>query len=214
MTNMMKYYFGLIILLTIYSCNRPEGNTIPSEKALTKIESIGYPDNYSKVEFVDSNGLKTVHIDSLHYKIRWRYHNEHFKIKHIIDTLIKIDSFYTFSNDSLIGYGLRTYPNNSSIGKWKIKTENYQDSIVDHDKKWNCNYFDALKIAEKSGFMLPNIEVIEGAYFTSKGYLRGWNFEKINHQDTLDRNEPHFISISFKTGEYTLYNRDKKQLFP
>lgn len=212
-TYMTKYSFGLILLFITCSCNNAEEKKAPVEKTSIDLEEISYPENYSKIEFIDSNGVKTVHIDSLLYEIRWKYHNESLKIKHVIDTLIKIDSFYTYSNDSLIGYGLRTYPNNASIGKWKVKTKNYEDSIIDHNEKWNCNYFDALIIAEENGFKLPNIEVSEGSYSPSSGLSYKWHIKKTDYPYPPNSDVPYSIVIDKRSCICYLYNKKNRQLF-
>lgn len=205
-----------MIFLFAYSCggNEKTENSILVQETEKFAES-EYPENYSKHEFIDSNGIRNIQIDSLQYKISWRYPNDHFKIKHIIDTIIKIDSFYTFNYDTLTSYGLRTYPNNADIGIWKVKTKQYQDSIIDHDARWKCNYYDALKIAEKEGFELPCIEVSEGSYSQSSGLSYKWHIEKTDCPNTSNSvHNAHYIIIEKRSCIYYLYNKEFRQLFP
>ncbi len=67
---MIKPSSLILIVFLIYSCNNTEKkNTQIPEETTQKEERIN-PDNYSKREFIDSVGAKTIEIDSLHYKIK------------------------------------------------------------------------------------------------------------------------------------------------
>ncbi len=207
----MKRLLLLTLIIVIFnSCGNSEKNTISAGAKAIELEEIEYPENYLKQEIVDSTGLKTVQIDSLHYKIKWKYFNDYFKVKHIIDTLTKIDSFYNYSNDTLIGFGLRTYPSSADIGKWKMKTKDYKDTLIDHDLKWECNYFDALKIAEKEGFALPNIEVYEGTTKTSKGLSFIWYIKHSDYINSIKTSNLDHLTVNASTCECLIYNHKNK----
>lgn len=177
---MIKPSSLILIVFLIYSCNNTEEKNAQIPEETSQKEERIYPDNYSKREFIDSAGAKTIEIDSLHYKISKKQFGERITIIHRVDTIVKIDSFKVYKNDSLITSGLRTYPNNADIGKWVVKTKEYKDSIIDHAKKWNCNYFDALKMVENEGFELVNIEASKGTFVESDGVYEKWFFEIVN----------------------------------
>lgn len=112
----------------------------------------------------------------------------------------------------MITSGLRTYPNNADIGKWVVKTKEYKDSIIDHDKKWNCNYFDALKMVENEGFELVNIEASKGTFVESDGVYEKWFFEIVNDSKPAYFKDVHHIVIDKITCELLYFDEKAKRL--
>lgn len=211
---MIKYSILILFLFLFFSCNNTEENNTHIVEETIQKEELIYPDNYSKREFIDSVGAKTISIDSLHYKINIKQFDERIKVVHRVDTIVKIDSFKVYKNDSLITSGLRTYPNSADIGKWVVKTKEYKDSIINHDKKWKCNYFDALKIVENEGFELVNIEASQGTFDSSDGIYEKWFFKVINDSKPVTRRSIHYIIIDKMTCELSFHDEKSRLISP
>lgn len=143
-----------------------------------------------KKEYTDST-FKYSDYDSAQFRIQYKYFLHHgglFAI-HKIDTVQKIDSISYFKNNVLSWKELRTYPNGINIGKWyqtnsKKPFVNYDDSLV-------VNYWKAIHLARKRGYVFPEIEVT----MIMDPERSFWGFYRVN-----DAQEPQSLLIDTKTG--------------
>lgn len=176
----------IVIAAFVVTCS-PEKDTDTKSSQQTN-EKATYKSH--KREYTDST-FKYIEYDSAQFRIQYKYflnNGELFAI-HKIDTVQKIDSVSYFKKNVISWKELRTYPNGIHIGKWyKIKTKkpfaNYDDSL-------QVNYWEAIDLAQKKGFELPEIEVtmimdLDGSF---------WGFYRVN-----DAQEPQSLLIDTKTG--------------
>ena len=140
------------------------------------------------------------YIDSLNFSIvRGWFDNGNLFIEHItnLDTKIESSKEY-YENGKLKQKGLMIYANHNYIGLWKYYSENGElDSIVDYDKKQPISYYKALEIAEKKGFVMPEIEV-EKTYSKEKMF---WQINRWTENKNESGQTAEIILIDSQTGK-------------
>lgn len=102
------------------------------------------------------------YIDSANFSIiRGKYISGAKFIDVYENKLTKLDHWKEYyENGQLKEEGIMTNGNHIYVGIWKYYSNSGKvDSIIDHDKKYPISYYSALRIAEKKGFKMPNMEV-------------------------------------------------------
>jgi hypothetical protein len=102
------------------------------------------------------------YIDSANFSIiRGKYVSGAKFIEVYQNNLTKLDNWKEYyENGQLKEEGIMTNAHHNYVGIWKFYSPiGKLDSIIDYDKKYSISYFDALEIAEKKGFKMPDMEV-------------------------------------------------------
>lgn len=197
MKNIFIIIFSSILALSCSVKDKKVDANIQSKKNNIEVDSSSFPENYKKV--IDSLG--NIYIDSLQCKISIRHLNKQYLIKHVIDTLIKIDSIFMYDKvlNELSTLNVRTYPNGAEIGKWMVFKNREVDSIIDKDAGLLVNYYTAIDTAKKYNFKFPNIEFIEG-YDLGSFNEKMWMIKRTNIISDSVSTIDSILFIGSKTG--------------
>jgi hypothetical protein len=138
--------------------------------------------------------------DSANYSIiRGNYVSGQKYLECYENRITKLDSWKLFyKNGQVKEEGLMTNSSHIYVGVWKYYSKSGKiDSIVDYDKKQPISYFNALKVAESSGFTLAN-STVDRCTYKQKEYWQivRWT-EKADHSGT----SAEILLIDINTGE-------------
>jgi len=115
--------------------------------------------------------------------------------------LTKLDNWKAYyENGKLKEEGIMTNANHIYLGVWKYYSNAGEiDSIIDYDKKYTISYFTALKIAEKKGFKMPDMEVT----LKVDSVNTFWQVAKWTENNNYSGQTADAILIDTKTGTVT-----------
>jgi hypothetical protein len=168
--NPIKLIQFLFFYLVLQSCAQQK-----TDQTATTAEVVN---NDARREYVDST-YRYVEYDSAHYHIQFKYFlkkGELFAV-HVIDTLQKIDSVTYFKKNIPSFTRKTTAPNAVDIGKWY--TLHPERSVyANFDDSLKVNYWEALEMAQKRGFSLPELEVS----LLHETNQESWMFYKPEHK--------------------------------
>ncbi|HCS21541.1 MAG TPA: hypothetical protein DIW47_13440 [Bacteroidetes bacterium] len=119
------------------------------------------PIDYTTVDTQRTSGDRQ-YLDSAHYHIiRGKYISGAKFIESYENKRIKLVSWKEYyENGHLKKQGTMTSAIHIPIGIWTYySSEGGVDSVVNYDRPYRVSYFKALKIAEKKGFKMPDIEI-------------------------------------------------------
>lgn len=117
--------------------------------------------NYETKDTLRTSGDRE-YLDSANFSIiRGKYVSGVKFIEVYQNKLTKLDDWKEYyENGQLKEEGIMTNAHHNYIGVWKYYSSTGKlDSIVNYDKKYPISYFTALRIAEKKGFKMPDMEV-------------------------------------------------------
>lgn len=138
--------------------------------------------------------------DSAHYYIVRRSHPSGIRYLEVISNkLTKLDSYKEYhQNGKPKQQGLMTTGDHNYVGTWKYYDWNGKvESTFNYDKKYPVSYFAALKIAEKKGFKMPEMEITL-AENESHTY---WQITRPKPSDSKNIQHMEILEIDVKTGK-------------
>lgn len=196
----MKSIITILSILIVASCSNPTDPESTHNPEVSFTESINAVSNTS-ADTSSTSGERT-YTDSAHFHIiRGKYVSGNRFIEVYQNTQTKLDHWKEFyENGQLKQEGMMTSVHNNYVGEWKYFSHTGQlDSVVDYDKKYPVSYFAALKIAEKNGFKMPDIEVtLQVDNLNTYWQIARWKENENHGGQTADA-----IHIDTKTGKVT-----------
>jgi antitoxin component YwqK of YwqJK toxin-antitoxin module len=190
----------IIVILTLIGCSSPtDRQTIDNPK--DSLDQVTSTNNHETWGTPRTSGDRE-YLDSANYHIiRGKYISGNKFIEVYENKLTKLDRRKEYyENGQLKEEGIMTNANHIYVGVWKYySTAGKLDSIIDYDKKYPISYFDALKIAEKKGFKMPDVEVtLQVDSLNTLWQIASWAENKNHSGQTAES-----ILINTKTGKVT-----------
>jgi antitoxin component YwqK of YwqJK toxin-antitoxin module len=188
----------IILIFTLHACSSPPKKQT-NEDSKNQMES-ELSSSENKNLNIDNTSLEREYIDSANFHIiRGNYKSGSKYIEVYENKSTKLDNWKEYyENGQLKEVGLMTYSNHILVGIWKYYSKNGKiDSIVDYDKKYPVSYFEALKIAEKKGFKMPEIEVTLQVDNTTTF----WQIARWTDNENHSGQNAEVIFIDTKTGK-------------
>lgn len=148
----------------------------------------------------DETAGKREYYDSANFNvIIGRYVSGELFLKSYGNKLTKLDSWEQYyKNGQLKKIGTMTTGNHIYVGIWKYYSQSGKlDSVVNYNKKFRISYFEAIKIAKKNGFEMPEMEIEETIY---KG-KSCWEISRWTENEDHTGQTAEFILIDKKTGK-------------
>lgn len=148
------------LFLTLLACSNPSENQMGDMTQDTCFLP-SPPIDYTTVDTQRTSGDRQ-YLDSAHYHIiRGKYISGAKFIESYENKRIKLVSWKEYyENGHLKKQGTMTSAIHIPIGIWTYySSEGGVDSVVNYDRPYRVSYFKALKIAEKKGFKMPDIEI-------------------------------------------------------
>lgn len=150
----------IIFILSLSACSDPvkKRNTAYHEDSLI----LNALKNKDWSEDTNKSDEDRDYIDSANFRIsRKRYDSGNIFKEVYSDKLSKLDHHKAYyENGQLKEEGMLTSNNQIYVGIWKYYSNSGKlDSMVNYDKKYRITYFKAIKIAEKHGFKMPEMEI-------------------------------------------------------
>lgn len=142
------------------------------------------------------------YIDSANFHIiRGKYISGAKFIEVYENKLTRLDNWKEYyENGQLKEEGIMTNANHIYAGVWKYYSNTGKtDSIIDYDKKYTISYFTALKIADKKGFKMPDMEVT----LKVDSVNTFWQIARWKENDNHSGQTAEAILIDTKTGKVT-----------
>lgn len=190
-------------MFSLNACtNTVDKSVVKPEKDSSYIVSSTLNNNSSdSLELNDYEEIK----DSLNFHIvRSNYVSGAIFSEEYDDNLTKIKYCKEFYNNGQIKKSGRMISHHTAcIGTWKYYSINGDlDSIHDFEKQFKISYFDALNIAEKKGYRMPNIEIWLSRDYKSDEF---WNVALWNDNNHHSGQTTDVIFINAKTGKTEIY---------
>ncbi len=189
-----------ILILTLTACTNTIDKQVHDNGTDSFVQAANTP-NYEIKDTLRKSGDRE-YIDSANFSIiRGKYVSGAKFIEIYQNKLTKLDNCKEYyENGQLKEEGIMTNAHHNYVGVWKYySTTGKLDSVIDYDKKYSISYFDALKIAEKKGFEMPDMEVtLQVDSLNTFWQIARWT-ENENHSGQAAE----AILIDTKTGKVT-----------
>jgi hypothetical protein len=150
----------IILIFTLTACSSPTDKQT-SDNSKDSLFQVSDTINHETKDILRTNGDRE-YIDSANFQIiRGKYVSGNKFIDVYENKLTKLDNWKEYyENGQLKAEGIMTNGNHIYVGIWKYYSNlGKVDSMIDHDKKYPISYYSALRIAEKKGFKMPDMEV-------------------------------------------------------
>lgn len=150
----------IILIFTLTSCSSSTDRQARDNPKDSLVQATS-TNNYETRDTLRTSGYRE-YLDSGNFHIiRGKYVSGNKFIDVYENKLTKLDNWKEYyENGQLKEEGIMTNAHHYYVGIWKYySTKGKLDSTIDYNKKYPISYFDALKIAEKKGFKMPDMEV-------------------------------------------------------